>query len=58
MPPETTTALPALLKKALEQHRNQDDIADDEELQQILTKLDLLNNKVSAYKAKIRASRN
>ena len=55
MPPESSTALPALLKKSLEQHRNQDNIADDEELQSIMSKLDILNSKVNAYKAKIRA---
>ena len=47
-------ALPAQLKKALEQHRNQADIADDEELDQLLTKLDVLNDKVRLYKEKIR----
>ena len=51
-------ALPAQLKKALEQHRNQADIADDEELASILGKLELLNEKVSGYKQRIKALRN
>ena len=46
-------ALPEQLKKALEQHRNQADIADDEELEQLLSKLDVLNDKVRLYKEKI-----
>lgn len=50
-------ALPAQLKKALEQHRNQDDIADDEELATILGKLDSLDAKVRHYKQKIQSMR-
>ena len=50
-------ALPAQLKKALEQHRNQADIADDEELASILGKLESLNEKVSCYKQKIKKLR-
>ncbi|MDM7859981.1 hypothetical protein QTP81_05155 [Alteromonas sp. ASW11-36] len=47
-------ALPAQLKKALEQHRIQADVADDEELESLISKLDVLNDKVSFYKAKLR----
>ena len=50
-------ALPAQLKKALEQHRNQADIADDDELEIILGKLDSLNDKVSFYKQQIKLKR-
>ncbi|MGB2427828.1 MAG: hypothetical protein ACPH9N_09155 [Alteromonas sp.] len=48
-----TLALPAQLKKALEQHRLQADIADDDELKSLIGKLDALNDKVSYYKAKL-----
>jgi len=50
-------ALPEQLKKALEQHRNQADIPDDEELASIINKLDCLNEKVDSYKQKIKKLR-
>ncbi|WP_100641978.1 hypothetical protein [Alteromonas facilis] len=50
-------ALPDLLKKALEQHRNQADIADDDDLRDLMGKLDNLSEKVSFYKNKIKSRR-
>ena len=57
MSTEAALALPAQLKKALEQHRNQADIADDAELSELMGKLDSLNDKVSFYKSKIQRLR-
>lgn len=54
MTSSTAQALPAQLKKALEHHRNQSDIADDEELRSLMDKLDSLEQRVSFYKAKLK----
>jgi polyhydroxyalkanoate synthesis regulator phasin len=54
MTSSTARALPAQLKKALEHHRNQSDITDDEELQTLMDKLDSLEQRVSFYKAKLK----
>ena len=47
MTSSTARALPAQLKKALEHHRNQSDIADDDELQTLMDKLDSLEQRGS-----------
>ncbi|WP_100655662.1 hypothetical protein [Alteromonas flava] len=57
MTSKASLALPEQLKKALEQHRNQADIADDDDLKTLLSKLDLLNQRVRFYKDKIKARR-
>jgi tetrahydromethanopterin S-methyltransferase subunit G len=50
-------SLPVALRMALTQHARASDIADDDELKVIVSKLDELNEKIQAIKAKALAKR-
>ncbi|MBF7073259.1 hypothetical protein ISG33_07610 [Glaciecola sp. MH2013] len=50
-------SLPFTLYKTLENHARDSDIEDDDELQDIMQKLDDLNRKVEAFKEKARQKR-
>ena len=53
----TKKSLPLTLYKTLEHHASASDIDDNEELQDILSKLNELNMKVEAFKQKARHKR-
>lgn len=53
----TTKSIPELLHKSLQQHRDEADLRDDEELEQLLGKLADLSTKVAAAKAQALARR-
>lgn len=50
-------SLPSVLCTVLKQHAQASDIPDDEELKEIVTKLESLNGKVEEVKAKALANR-
>ncbi len=53
----TTKSIPDLLKRSLESHMAEADLKNDQELQDILGKLNVLSEKVAAAKAKALALR-
>ena len=53
----TTKAIPDLLRRSLESHMAEADLRDDEELKDILGKLNVLSGKVAAAKAQVLARR-
>ncbi len=53
----TTKSIPDLLRRSLESHMAEADLKDDQELKDILGKLNVLSDKVAAAKAKALALR-
>ncbi|NMH59465.1 hypothetical protein [Alteromonas ponticola] len=53
----TTRSLPELLKSTLQSHVDEADLQDDEELRNILEKLNTLSSKVAETKARVLAKR-
>ena len=53
----TTKSIPDLLKRSLESHMAEADLKNDQELKDILGKLNVLSEKVAAAKAKALALR-
>lgn len=53
----TTKSLPGYLRQVLEAHVEQSELTDDDELQEILSKLTTLNERVEALKASARAKK-
>ncbi|AYA63898.1 MULTISPECIES: hypothetical protein [unclassified Alteromonas] len=53
----TTKSIPDLLRRSLESHMAEADLRDDEELKDILGKLNVLSGKVAAAKAQVLARR-
>ncbi len=53
----TTKSIPDLLRRSLESHMAEADLRDDEELKDILGKLNVLSGKVAAAKAQVMARR-
>ena len=53
----TSKSIPELLKRSLQSHMAEADLREDEEMQDIITKLSTLSDKVAAAKAQVLAKR-
>lgn len=53
----TTKSIPELLRRSLESHMAESDLREDEEMRELLGKLNNLSSKVAAAKAQVLAKR-
>lgn len=53
----TTKSIPDMLRQSLESHMAEADLRDDDELKELLGKLNTLSGKVAAAKAQVMARR-
>ncbi|QCZ94103.1 hypothetical protein [Salinimonas iocasae] len=53
----TTKSIPELLRRSLESHMAESDLREDEEMRELLSKLNNLSSKVAAAKAQVLARR-
>lgn len=53
----TTKSIPELLRRSLESHMAESDLREDEEMRELLGKLNNLSSKVAAAKAQVLARR-
>lgn len=53
----TTKSIPELLRRSLESHMAESDLREDEEMRELLSKLNNLSSKVAAAKAQVLAKR-